>query len=359
MAGKPRCKIIDRNEPGVYHCYNRCVRAESLLSVDLTKGPEYDQRKDWLLAMLTSLASIFCIEIFKYSIMDNHLHLILRNRPDLVREWSKENILRRAMRLFPDKFRRLGWYVEPQDPLPQHLLENQELIEEMRSRLCDISWLMKVLQERIARHCNSEDEVSGHFWADRFKSKPLLDDAAVLACSMYIDLNPIRAGVADRPEQSKYTSAYDRIRGMLARRNKRKGKVKSDDVLPDFFLAPLNVTGDYEDEDLEAAGLRASNKGIFEMTLDIYLKLLDNVGRMLQTGKRGAIPEDLASILERIGIRPEHFADCVDTYGHWTRQVVGSEKKLREMAEKMKSKWLQGVKKASHFFIDTTASATT
>jgi REP element-mobilizing transposase RayT len=232
MPAGPRRDLIDDNEVGVYHCFNRCVRAESLLSDDLTMGSDYVQRKDWLLGMLTFLAAIFSIDILKYAIMDNHLHLILRNRPDLVRKWSKPKVLRPAMQLFPEKFRRRGWYVEPSEPLPKQLLENEELIAEMRRRLSSISWLMKVLQERIARRCNREDKVVGHFWAGRFKSERLLDDGAVLACSLYIDLNQVRAGMADRPERSKYTSAYDRICGMLARRKKRKEEPVIEAIAP-------------------------------------------------------------------------------------------------------------------------------
>jgi REP element-mobilizing transposase RayT len=324
-----------------------------LLGDKLTNGPDYDQRKDWLLEMLTFLATIFSIDILKYAIMDNHLHLILRNRPDLVQRWSKAKVLRRAMKLFAETFRRRGWYVEPDQPLPKQLLENETLIEVMRDRLSDISWLMKVLQERIARRANQQDGVTGHFWAGRYKSERLLDDAAVLACSMYIDLNWIRAKKADLPEKSRFTSAYDRIRGLLARRRKRKGE----GIKADGFLAPLNVSGDYPREDLAEKDLRASDKGIFEMTLEIYLNLLDIVGRMLRTGKRGAIPDHLASILERLGIRTEYFADCVETYDRWARRMVGAENKLRQAAEKIKQKWLQGVSKASHFFTGTTAPA--
>ena len=353
MASGPRRDTIDKSEVGVYHCYNRCVRGESLLREDLTKGPDYDRRKDWLLEMLIFFSGIFSIEILKYAIMDNHLHLIVRNRPDLIRKWTKSKVLRRAMKLFPEASRRHGWYVEPGERLPNSLLENEKLIAEMRDRLSDISWLMKVLQERIARRCNCEDEVSGHFWASRFQSERLLDDAAVLACSLYVDLNWIRAGKADRPEKSKYTSAGRRIRGLKARRKKRQ----REGIQQDGFLAPLNVMGDYPNEDLAAEDLRASNKGIFEMTLEIYLSLLDTVGRMLRTDKRGAIPDHLASVLERVGIRPEYFADCVETYGRWARRMVGAENTLRQQAEKLKQKWLQGVSQASHFFTGETTAA--
>ena len=90
MPAYPRREIVPGDEVGVYHCIARCVRRAFLCGVDPTTGHDYEHRKEWIRERLEQLASILAIDICGYAVVSNHLHVILRARPDLVRDLSLE-----------------------------------------------------------------------------------------------------------------------------------------------------------------------------------------------------------------------------------------------------------------------------
>jgi len=98
------------------------------------------------------------------------------------------------------------WLADPSTIDKASLLKVQEYIEEWRERLGSISWFMRGVNETIARMANVEEGCSGRFWEGRFKSQALLDEAAVLSCMVYVDLNPVRAGMEKDLYDSDFTS---------------------------------------------------------------------------------------------------------------------------------------------------------
>ncbi len=73
---------------------------------------------------------------------------------------------------------------------------------------------MRLLSQNIAQRANREDQEVGKFWQARYRAVRLLDDAAILACAAYVDLNPIRAAMAQTLEDSDFTSVQKRIQAM-------------------------------------------------------------------------------------------------------------------------------------------------
>ena len=208
MARRRRRDVIDESAVGAYHVYSRTVRRAFLVGYDPVTGRDFSYRKDLLLQRLKDLVSVFAVECLDETILDNHFHAILRNRPDLVAGWSDEEVARRWLRLRQSD---LALRPEPKPEQVAELLQDSEKLAEIRRKLSSISCLMAHLKEPLARVSNAQDHCQGAFWQGRFGCERLEDDAALLVCSLYVNMNPIRAGIARTPEEARYTSAYERI----------------------------------------------------------------------------------------------------------------------------------------------------
>jgi len=341
MARQNRAEVFDPSEVTVMHCVNRAVRRAMLCGRDPISGQSFEHRREWVRRRLVFLAANYGIDVLGYAVMGNHLHVILRNRPDVVRQWSDEDVARRIWNLFPKRREDDGSPAEPRQHELDMLTASRELVDRYRRRLSDVSWLMRQLAEHIARRANREDQCTGRFWEGRFKSQPLLDDAALLACSAYVDLNPVRAGIAETPEQSDFTSIQDRIvsqqsrpgRGTKSKRRRSK-QSRSKPARRDNWLAPVyaNPRGEPGPKP-SRSGRRASDLGYLSIPWQAYLKLVDWTGRQLVRGKRGRIPKRCEPILKRLGLDRETWCELVGNFGRLFRRVAGRPDSLATSAQ--------------------------
>ena len=137
-------------------------------------------------------AKHFGIDLLCQAIMSNHIHLVLRSRPDVVKEWDNTEVARRWLMLRPV---RRDEHRQPEEPTEfelNNIRNDKEKVAAIRSRLSDISWWMRLLSQNIAQRANKEDQEIGKFWQARYRAVRLLDETAILACAAYVDLNPIR-----------------------------------------------------------------------------------------------------------------------------------------------------------------------
>jgi len=201
----------------------RCVRRAFLCGDDRFSGQSFEHRRGWIRGRLGFLASVFAIDCLTVTVMSNHLHLVLRTRPDVVADWSDEQVARRWLRLFSHRKKDDGTPEDPTKPEIDMIVKQPEVLAERRRRLSGVSRWMQCVAENIARRANQEDDCTGRFctgqfWESRFKLQVLLDEASLLACAAYVDLNPIRAAIAETPETSEYTGAKVRIDDLDERR---------------------------------------------------------------------------------------------------------------------------------------------
>jgi hypothetical protein len=200
----------------------------------------------------------------------------------------------------------------------------------------DLSWFMRVLNESVARQANAEDGVTGRFWEGRFKSQALLDEQAVLTAMAYVDLNPIRAKMAETPEASTYTSVAARIAEL--RKEQDDAESGPEDRAP---LMPFDATG------------RMATAIPF--AFDDYLELVDATGRVTREEKRGFIPGETPRLLERLAIDPEQF---IATAGRMLRQfgsAIGTPVHITELCVVRQARYLRGVGAARALFERRTA----
>lgn len=307
MARVNRREVLSEGEVQVVHCVNRCVRRAFLCGTDPLTGNDYEHRRQWVRTRLEFLAGVFGIDVIGFSVMQNHLHVILRNRPDVVRDWSDEEVARRWWNLFPARREEDGSPAEPSNTDLNPLMSGAKL-KELRARLSSISWLMRCTSEVLARMANAEENVTGRFWEGRFRATVLPDETAIASCMAYVDLNPIRARIAETPETSDYTSVQERIADLKSAddvdtADAKDGRMEHGERAG--WLAPVSLTAPRKKVREKPTTRRASSKGCLPMSLVQYLELLDWTGRTIRRGKRGSIPPSVAGILDRLDLSEE------------------------------------------------------
>jgi len=318
MARINRREVLSESEIQVVHCVNRCVRRGFLCGIDELTRQNYEHRREWIRNRLEFLAGVFGIDVLGYSVMSNHLHVILRNRPDVVKDWSDEEVARRWWNLFPSRRNQDGSPAEPAETDLKSLMADAKMLVELRARLSSISWFMRCTSEVIARLANAEEQCTGRFWEGRFKATILPDESAIAACMVYVDLNPLRAGIAATPEESDFTSAQERIADLKSADEVSTADAK--DALIEHgesagWLAPVELQPKRKKVREKRSSRRASNKGCVFMSLAEYLELLDWTGRQVKPGKRGSVAANAPPILDRLNLSPELWLQTIAGFG--------------------------------------------
>ena len=177
MARIPR--LLVKGEDTIYHIISRTALSGYVLG---------DVEKDYLLSLIKELSGIFFVEVFGFCIMGNHFHLLVKMKT--IEDYSNEEVKRRL-----SIFRKceVGMITDGQVPI-------------FKEKFSNLSEFMKELKQRFSRYYNRLHERRGYFWGDRFKSVIVENGDTLINCLAYIDLNPIRAGLAAIPEEYRWSS---------------------------------------------------------------------------------------------------------------------------------------------------------
>ena len=293
-------------ETRFYHVISRCVRRAFLCGEDVVTGKCFEHRRGWLLDRIKLVTSVFDIDVCSYAIMSNHMHIVLRVGD--TNEWPSNRVLMAWQNLYSLPLL-CDRYLKGEIETEAELRRVKEYVAEYRARLMSVSWYMKAINEYIARMANEEDNCTGHFWESRFKCQALLDERALLTCMAYVDLNPIRAGMAKALGDSEYTSIQERI-------------------------------------EKKSTWLSSFGKGEKDLPyyLSSYIDLVDESGRCVRDDKRCFIARDSAKTIDLLGISSDTWLEELKGFKSVGFSGVGTADQLKEFAAKTKTKWKLGFK---------------
>ena len=164
------------------------------------------QCKRWLLkrgfrdiaeGIITAFADIYCVKIHSLVLMTNHIHIVLTlKKSDL----DEAELQHRFELLQAQNYRKQKWH--------------EWLGERFEERITSLSWFMWEVNRRIAMRFNKLNKTKGHFWGGRYKSKLIEDEAYFAEVMSYLDQNPCKAGMAEKPSEYKWCTAARRKKAL-------------------------------------------------------------------------------------------------------------------------------------------------
>jgi putative transposase len=162
----------------VYHVMSRTA---------LDGFPLKDVEKDFMLDLIKKLSSLYCTEILGFCLMGNHFHLLVKMIPE--NHFSDDEIQKRFEAFYGDSRE----FAAGQTPY-------------WREKLSSLSEFVREIKVGFARYYNRRHNRRGYFWGDRFKSMIVDKGETLVNCLAYVDLNPLRAGLVERPEEYRWNS---------------------------------------------------------------------------------------------------------------------------------------------------------
>jgi REP element-mobilizing transposase RayT len=170
--------MVINEETTVYHVMSRTA---------LDGFPLGDIEKDCMIDLIKSYSSLYFVEILGGCIMGNHFHLLVKMLPEY--KFNDEEIEKRFVEFYGDD-----------------RIFTDGLIASLRAKLSSLSEFVREMKVGFARYYNKRHNRRGYFWGDRFKSVIVEKGETLINCLAYIDLNPLRAGLVERPEEYRWNS---------------------------------------------------------------------------------------------------------------------------------------------------------
>jgi putative transposase len=191
--------------------------------VTRTAGQEIlfgDTEKETFHKILFKQLKFSGLRVLAWCFMGNHLHLLLEvpDKEKALAGWTEDDLIKRLAVFKDEMSTRLVLGDVEMFRGNGHAEGVSEIAARVRNRLFDLSVFVKELKQRMTIAYNHAHGRKGTLWEGRFKCTLVHYGEALRAVAAYIDLNPIRAGLVDKPEDYRWCSYAAAVGGMrLAR----------------------------------------------------------------------------------------------------------------------------------------------
>ena len=211
MARSPRSEYLHPSDSAVVFVICRSARTPLAPSPGDSTSPLDNHRVEFIESLIHQFARFFCISVHSHAVLPRELRLVLAAHPGLVQQLDDAEVAHRWLSLCPTLRHPELRSCEPTEEEILAFCSDPPRIAQTRSRLSDISWFLRLLQQRIALFCNREDKVKGRFWSDRYRSILILDQLFHALGMANVDLGALRID-SDKPlSASDLASALYRL----------------------------------------------------------------------------------------------------------------------------------------------------
>lgn len=199
-----------------YHCISRVVDKRKVF-----EGAD----KEVFRKIMRNLERFMGVRVVTYCVMSNHFHLLVEvpERESLAP--LREEELRELLPLLHDR-----GTVETVEQELERARETgdvkwqAEILERYERRRGSLSYFLKELKQRVTLYMNKRLERTGTLWEGRFKSVLVEGrELSLLTVAAYIDLNPVRAGLVEKPEDYRWSGYAEALSGARGAKLARRG----------------------------------------------------------------------------------------------------------------------------------------
>ena len=289
-------RMVINDQKTVYHVMSRTA---------LDGFPFGDIEKDELLATIKRFTSIYFVEILGFALLDNHFHIVCRVFPD--KYFSDEDIKQRFEAFYgKDKF------------FPS------EDISYYREKWSSLSEFVRDIKQNFSRYYNKMHGRRGTLWGERFKSVIVEEGHTLINLLAYVELNPLRAGIVERPEEYRWCSLGYHV----------QAKNKDSFLSTDFGLKEFGVLD--EQERLRRYRRYVYEAGAIDRPEKMKSKVID--GKILEKERK---QDYNLNRIQRFHYRTRYFTDS---------GIIGSKAFVRKNYQRFKDRFQsKHEKKPKHF----------